>query len=170
MDKKDKPINTSKIIIAFIAIIISVLLITSYLDSKKAGSSNNPASELNADGNAVVAQPTEQQPTERSLKVANFAYEDSTADNRAEILKTWANGSNDSVLAVHNWAVYLDQDLQELVRLETLIEKIKAERSRPIYNEPPAQVIQQAPVVQQNTSPKHCTSNTIGNYTYTNCY
>jgi len=55
------------------------------------------------------------------------------------------------------------------------VEQDKLDRSRPIYNQQPAQIIQQpAPIINQpapqQTFPRNCTSNTIGNYTYTNCY
>jgi len=118
------------------------------------------------------------QPSERALKASNYAYEYSSKNDQNELLKNYGYGSDISSFAIRNWAVYLDENLQELVRLETLIEKSKTERSRPVYYQQPAQIIQQpapvinqqAPIIQQNTSPKHCTSNTIGTYTYTNCY
>ena len=111
------------------------------------------------------------EPSERALKAANYAYEDSSKTDQADLIKSFGYGSKSSTYTVRNWAVYLDKNLQELVRLETLIEKSKTERSRPVYVQQPAQIIQQqAPAVQQQTFPRNCTSNTIGDYTYTNCY
>ncbi len=113
----------------------------------------------------------EEKPSERALKAVSYAYENTSQSEKKEIIVRFGDSYDTPIYAVHNWAILLDSDLQELIRIETINEKDKAERSRPIYNPQPAQVIQQAaPVIQQNTSPKHCTSNTIGNYTYTNCY
>ncbi|MBI5122845.1 hypothetical protein HZA75_03215 [Candidatus Roizmanbacteria bacterium] len=104
------------------------------------------------------------EPSERALKAANYAYEDSSNDERNKLLKNFSYGSNNSSFAIRNWAVFLDKSLEELVRIETLIEKSKAERSRPIYNynEQPAQVIP-----QQNSI--NCTSMMIGDFVHTNC-
>jgi hypothetical protein len=109
-------------------------------------------------------------PSERALKAVNYAYEDQTGSNKdILILKSFGNGSTNIQYALRNWAIYLDNNLQELIRVETLIEKSKAEHSRPIYNEQPAQIIQQQMPAQQNNS-VHCTSQSVGGSTYTNCY
>lgn len=111
------------------------------------------------------------QPSERSLKAANFAYEDSSETAQNNILNNFGYGSQSSTFAVRNWAVYLDGNLEELIRLETLIEGTKTARNRPIVNYQPPAVIQQPNInIEQPSYPKNCTSNTIGDYTYTNCY
>lgn len=117
------------------------------------------------------------EPSERALKATNYGYENSTQNDKKSIVNDYGYGSDNSSYAVRNWAIYLDKNLQELIRVETIIDKDKAEKSRPVVNYQPPAVIQQpdiniqqpAPVVQQNY-PKNCTSNTIGSYTYTNCY
>lgn len=118
------------------------------------------------------------EPSERALKAANYGYQNSSKSDQNDLLNDFGYGSDSSTYAVRNWAVYLDENLEELIRVETIVEQDKIDRSRPIYNQQPAQIIQQpapiinqpAPVIQQQTFPKNCTSNTIGNYTYTNCY
>lgn len=118
------------------------------------------------------------EPSERALKAANYGYQNSSKSDQKDLINDFGYGSDNSTYAVRNWAVYLDKNLEELIRVETIVEQDKLDRSRPIYNQQPAQIIQQpapiinqpAPIIQQQTSPKHCTSNTIGDYTYTNCY
>lgn len=117
------------------------------------------------------------EPSERALKAANYGYQNSSKSDQNDLLNQYGYGSDNSTFAVRNWAVYFDENLEELIRVETIVEQDKLDKSRPIYNQQPAQIIQQpAPIInqpapiQQNTYPKHCTSNTIGDYTYTNCY
>ena len=115
------------------------------------------------------------EPSERALKAANYGYQNSSKSDQNDLLNDFGYGSDSSTYAVRNWAVYLDENLEELIRVETIVEQDKLDRSRPIYNQQPAQIIQQpAPIINQpapqQTFPRNCTSNTIGNYTYTNCY
>ena len=70
-------------------------------------------------------------------------------------------------------SIMLENDPEFFAYTETFVEKLKTESSRPnVYVDSP-DVIQQ-PVVQQQqpsfNNRVNCTSNTIGNYTYTNCY
>ncbi len=118
------------------------------------------------------------EPSERALKAANYGYQNSSKNDQKDLINDFGYGSDSSTYTVRNWAVSLDGNLEELIRVETIVEQDKLDRSRPIYNQQPAQIIQQpapiinqpAPIIQQQTYPRNCTSNTIGNYTYTNCY
>lgn len=71
---------------------------------------------------------------------------------------------------LNKWALRLDENLSELVRLETLIEKDKAESSRPIINNESSSKQPIEVKVESPRNPVNCSTNTIGNYTYTNCY
>lgn len=118
-----------------------------------------------------IWQKPDPKPSERALKAVNYAFYELNDKGKIDLIKQYSQGSNTSTLTLLNWALLLDEDLQSLISLETLNEKSKAERNRPVYNQVPAPVIQQeAPVVQQQTFPKSCTSNTLGTYTFTNCY
>lgn len=108
------------------------------------------------------------EPSERSLKAANYIYSNSSVSDQTSLLVNWGYGFKNSSFAVRNLAVYFDGNLEELIRAETWVENSKAEKSRPIYNQQPAQIIQQP--AQQNNNSIHCTSSTFGIYTDTNCY
>ncbi len=116
------------------------------------------------------------EPSERALKAANYGFQMSTSSDQKDLIDWFGYGSDTTTYTIRNWAVYLDKNLEELIRVETLVEQNKAEKSRPVVNyQPPATVRQpgiivQPPAVQQPNYPKNCTSNTIGSYAYTNCY
>lgn len=114
-------------------------------------------------------------PSERALKVTNYGYENSSKSDQKDLLGMYGYGSESSSFAIRNWSVYLDKNLEELVRVETLVEQDKAEKSRPVVNyQPPAINYQPPAIIQQPATqpnyPRNCTSSTIGTYTYTNCY
>ncbi len=116
-------------------------------------------------------QKPDSQPSERALKAVYYVFNDINEKAQTDLLIKFSYGSNNYKFALSNWALYLDENMEELVSLETLIEKSKVESTKPVYIQTPAQIIQQeAPVVQQQTFPKSCTSSTLGTYTYTNCY
>ena len=75
----------------------------------------------------------------------------------------WIKNSKIDTEVIRNFALALDKDLTWLVQWETWVESDKVAKSRPVYIQQPA------PVVQKQTNPINCTSNTIGSSTYTNC-
>jgi len=115
------------------------------------------------------SMPKDKQPSERALKAASYTV---MAVNKNERHGKTSFGVKKDDVAIHFFAVALDSNLQKLITVEILIEKAKAEASRPIYNYQPPDINIEAPAVQQapvNNSIR-CTTNTIGSYTYTNCY
>jgi len=185
------------------------------------------------DGKWQIPDP---EPSERALKAANSGYLNSSKSDQKDIIFDFGHGSDSSKYAIRNWAVYLDGNLEELIRVEALVEQDKSGKNEPatyttnqspsskalqvaaavftnlspsdqekilkeqnwssateainqaaiVLDNNPAELARveatlnnfkagsnntnnQAPIIQQ-TYPKHCTSNTIGDYTYTNCY
>lgn len=115
----------------------------------------------------------DKQPSERALKAVSFIFANSSPSDKKKIIENGSYGSNNDTTAIHFRAIYYDENPEELSLEEAAIEKYKTEASRPVINyQPPQinvqtpQVIQQAPI---NNSIR-CTTNTIGSYTYTNCY
>lgn len=109
-------------------------------------------------------------PSDRALEIASYIYTNSPSDTQKTFKDDWGSAS----FATRNIALYFDQYPEKLALAEAWVDKDKANRSRPVVNyQPPAIVlppIDQQPVIQQPSFPRHCTSNAIGNYTYTNCY
>lgn len=120
------------------------------------------------DGSWQIPDP---EPSERASKAVAYLYVTMSEDEQKKLINDNGYGSDSVSFATRNYAIFFDENPDKLVILEAWIDKNKAERNRPVVNyQPPAiNIEQQAPVVQQN-SPTNCTSNTIGSYTYTNCY
>lgn len=111
------------------------------------------------------------QPSERALKTVVYIYLTMSESEQKKFVADNGYGSDSSSFATRNYAIFLDNNLDKLALAEAWVDKNKTDSSRPVVNyQPPAIINQPAPVVQQQTFPRNCTSNTIGNYTYTNCY
>lgn len=116
----------------------------------------------------------DKEPSERSLKASTYMITNGIKSDVDYFLKKYSIGTNKKPVTIHFMAVDLDNDLQELLTLETYIETAKIEASRPVVNYEAPAINYQPPninvnVPRQNNS-ANCTSNTIGNYTYTNCF
>lgn len=104
------------------------------------------------------------QATSKALEVASYMYTNTSESDKKYLKDNFGYGTSSAPFITKNYALFLDQNPEELALVEAWIDKNKADRSRPVVNyQPPA-------VIQQPVFPNHCTSNTIGNYTYTNCY
>lgn len=68
------------------------------------------------------------EPSERALKAANFLALVSS-NIKKDMISTYGNGSGDINVAVHNFALYLDSDIEKLISLEALIEQDKTNKS-----------------------------------------
>lgn len=117
-------------------------------------------------------------PSERALKTSTDLYLYSSDKDKKDFITNNGYGSSKETFAIENYAIYLDTDLTRLGLLEAGIEKYKKENDpankpkviyqpQPVYIDTPTY---QAPIIQQPSYPRNCTSNTVGNYTYTNCY
>lgn len=102
-------------------------------------------------------------PSERALKVASLFYTYSNEKQRNETVKTYSGKNGYLPEAIKNMALFLDEEPEKIILAEAVFEKIARNESRPNIT---------LPSVQQPSVnfPKNCTSNTIGDYTYTNCY
>lgn len=118
---------------------------------------------------------SDRKPSERALQAATYV---SLNNSSKTLLEKYGHGTSDINFAINNYAVSLDEDNGKLVYVEGWIEKNKAERSRPVVNVQSPDISMPLPVsiLQPNytssavSSSKHCTSNTVGDYTYTDCY
>jgi len=103
----------------------------------------------------------EVQPSERALKAVAYALGSASKTQLKEFIEKFGNGTNDKYVAMRNMALSLDQKPEMLADIENLIGK--PEQSVINVQQPSIQL-------QQPDYPKNCTSNTIGTYTYTNCF
>ena len=110
-------------------------------------------------------------PSEKALTASSYIYMNVSATDQKKFISDYGYGSNSTTFAINNFALFLDQYPDNLAITEAWIDKNKAERSRPVVNyQPPAINYQPPAIIQQPQNPINCTSNTIGNYTYTNCF
>jgi len=103
------------------------------------------------------------QPSERALKAVAYALGSASKTQLNEFTEKFGNGTNDKYVAMRNMALSLDQKPEMLADLENLIEKGKNVQQSDTQLNPTVNI-------QQPSFPKSCTTNTIGSYTYTNCY
>lgn len=109
--------------------------------------------------------PKPQQPSERSLKVAGYTYalyRDEEARNKIrELAGMPKSNENTEIIQLGLW---LDKNQGYLAKWEAALDNYRLQQSQAQFYAPP-----QLPT-QNNLKPLNCTSNTIGSYTYTNCY
>lgn len=114
------------------------------------------------------------EPSDKARQLTSYVYAEyqNRADDKKLLIEKYGGGKNDLRTIIRTMSIMLENDPEFFAYVETWVEKNKAEASRPnVYVDSP-DVIQQ-PVVQQQPSFNNrlnCTSNSIGNYTYTNCY
>lgn len=109
-------------------------------------------------------------PTDRALKVSSSLFSGVSKARLAEMEKGWGQGSENKLFAVRNFALYLDENNEALVSLETDIAKVEAEKNRPIVNVQQPAVSFPTSRLQIEAAPRHCTSSALGSSVYTNCY
>lgn len=95
------------------------------------------------------------EPSERALKAANYGYLNSSKKDQADLMNWYGYGSDDSNFTIRNWAVWLDKNLEELVRVETLVDQDKSEKSAPATSKqsPSSRALQVAAAYFTNLSP-----------------
>jgi len=122
--------------------------------------------------NGEWISPPDKEPSERAMKITSYILVNTSDAVKNKFLDLYSYGTNRNDVTIHFHALYLDENPEILTYDETLMEKEKVNASRPIVNYQPPDINVQAPVQPQpvyNNS-LNCTSNKIGNYTYTNCY
>lgn len=116
-------------------------------------------------------QQPQKEPSEKARQLAAYMYTNSNNQTRKKLADKYAGGVDDYIKIIRTWSIVLENNPELMAYDEALVEKHKAESSKPnVYVEAPDVIQQPAPVIQQQTYPRNCTSTTIGNYTYTNCY
>lgn len=109
--------------------------------------------------------PKQVQPSERALKVAGTTYALYTDESKREKIRAMAGipKSNENTEIIQ-YALWFDKNPGYLAKIEAAIEEYKLQQLKTQINVPPPLP------AQGNLTPLRCTSNTIGDYTYTNCY
>lgn len=120
--------------------------------------------EINVTKDVIAPSPTATEPSDRALKVAAFFVVRSNETEKNEVKKKAGNENMTDSGLIRYMASILDQDPAKLAQAEADMEKVATQEKQPVYNE-----VQAAPV-QERSSPRNCTSHTIGEFTYTNCY
>lgn len=114
------------------------------------------------------------EPTDKARQLTSYIYAEyqKRADDKKLLIEKYGGGKDDLRTIIRTMSIMLENDPEFFAYTETFVEKLKTESSRPnVYVDSP-DIIQQ-PAVQQQPSFNNrinCSSNTIGNYTYTNCY
>lgn len=116
----------------------------------------------------LIPTPTVYKSSEKSLKIAAFiTLEAKEADMKKLKERIGLDQKTDNRQFILSYAKYLDENPEVFALNEALMEKIMAQRNAPVINNP-------APIVNNNPAPVNnslrCTSNKLGDYTYTNCY
>lgn len=106
--------------------------------------------------------PKQVQPSERALKLVAYFYLNTNEETQKRMVDEYSGGSGIPTDAIKNFAIYLDKDASKLAILEAAVEQDRVQKAKTNSTSPI--------VLPQQTFPKNCTSNTIGSYTYTNCY
>lgn len=114
------------------------------------------------------------EPSDKARQLSAYIYNfyKTRNDYTEKLVNKYGGGQDDLSKIIRTISIMIENDPEYFAYTETWVEKNKAEASTPnVYVDSP-DVIQQ-PVVQQQPSFNNrlnCTSNSIGNYTYTNCY
>lgn len=115
------------------------------------------------------------EPSDKARQLTSYVYSEyqNRADDKKLLIGKYGGGKDDLRTIIRTMSIMLENDPEFFAHTEVWVEKRKAEASRPnVYVDSP-DVIQQPVVQQQQPSfnrSLNCTSSTIGNYTYTNCY
>ena len=119
-------------------------------------------------------QQAKKEPSEKARQSAAYIYTTyhSREKDRKLLADKYGGGVDDLRKIIKTIAITLENDPEFFAYTEAFVDKIKAENAKSnVYVDSP-DVIQQ-PVVQQQpnfNNRLNCTSNSIGDYTFTNCY
>jgi len=117
-------------------------------------------------------QQARKEPSDKARQLAAYIYADykTREKDRKLLADKYGGGEDDLRKIIKTISTMLENDPEYFAYTEAWVEKHKAESSRPnVYVDSP-DVIQQPVVQQPSFNRLNCTSNTIGDYTYTNCY
>lgn len=112
-------------------------------------------------------------PSDNARQLAAYMYANSGSQKQKELADRYGGGVNQSTTIIRTWSIILENDPELMAYDEALVEKHKVASSKQdIYVESPDIIQQpaQPQIIQQQPRSLNCSSNTIGNYTYTNCY
>ncbi len=114
-------------------------------------------------------------PSARALSVAAGVYLDFIANSKdpnekKNFFNKYSFGIENLKYAIRSYALELDSDSSQLTYMENLLEKVKTRQNRPVVNVEQPSALPSTTKVDLDISPRRCTSNSIGSYTYTNCY
>lgn len=114
------------------------------------------------------------EPSEKARQIAAYVYTNvyTSKEQKNNLANQYGGGSDDFRKIIRTFSISLENDPELLAYVEAFVENHKTESSKPnVYVEAPDVIQQpaQQTIIQQPSSLR-CTSNTIGNYTYTNCY
>lgn len=164
MSKKTK-------IIILVFVVVGAILWDNLFNNQNSQASPK-ASKASVDSAWEILSPTTvPEPSDKALKLASFIWVRMSEVEINEAKKSYGNENMSDIDLIQNLALKIDQNPTAMSMTEAAIQKMSTEESRPVYNntyETPA-VEQPASQPAQN-KPINCTSNTLGNYTYTNCY
>lgn len=104
-------------------------------------------------------------PSDRALKVAGTVYALYNDEERRQKIRQLAGipKSNENTEIIQ-YALWFDKNPGYLAKIEAAIEEYRLQQLKTQIDVPPPLP------AESNLRPLNCTSNTIGNYTYTNCY
>lgn len=132
---------------------------------------------------AIEATPSlepSKQPSEKALKLAAYIYTNSSREYQKKYEGKFASQSavmDKTTNTIRGMAMIMNADPARMASAEAWVEKHKAEASKPNFyvESPDINVPLQTyttPYTTPYTPPKsvNCTSNSIGDYTYTNCF
>lgn len=111
----------------------------------------------------VISKPPT--PSEKALKVAGSTYlVYSSEEWRVKLREKTGVPKSDENTEIIQLALWLDKNQGFLAKWEAALEDYRQQQARtPVDIPPPLPA-------QNNLQSLHCTSNTIGDYTYTNCF
>lgn len=118
------------------------------------------------------------EPTEKARQIAAYIYADykTREIDRKMLADKYGGGEDNPSKIIKTIATMLENDPEYLAYTEAWVEKDKAETSSANVNENSIEVVQSSnanpQVIKQPNlyNPVNCTTQTIGNFTYTDCY
>lgn len=99
---------------------------------------------------------TTRAPSQKDLEVVSYFYINSNDETRNKMLDQFGGPNRIPTEAIRNFTIYLESDPTKMALLTSIINQAINQQTKI--------------VVPTNTFPTHCTSNSVGDYTYTNCY
>ena len=104
-------------------------------------------------------------PSERALKAAAWLVSHTPEDQLSKAMNNNPNLGSSPAEVVKNMATFYDSNPERLALFEAEIEKYNHEQQKSAKQQ--TIIYKQAPSIFSSI---HCTTNTAGSFTYTNCY